>query len=250
MSTLTQRLTGKTALVTGGSRGIGAAIVRRLAREGAAVAFTYSASEEKAQALVASIEGEGGKALAIRADSKFAQDIEHAVSFTVQKLGALNILVNNAGILALGAVDEFTVEALDELYAVNVRATYIAARACSKVMNRGDRIITIGSVAGERSGFPGTSGYSMSKSAMTGLVRGLALDFAARGITVNNIQPGPTATDMNPADAPYLEHVISLVPLGRLGHADEIAGMAAYLASEEASFVTGASLTVDGGYLA
>ncbi|MEZ1316525.1 3-oxoacyl-ACP reductase family protein [Pseudomonas fluorescens] len=250
MSTLTQRLTGRTALVTGGSRGIGAAIVRRLAREGAAVAFTYSSSAEKAQALVASIEGEGGKALAIRANSQFAEDIEHAISFTVQKLGALNILVNNAGILALGTVDDFTVEAFDELYAVNVRATYIAARACSRVMNRGDRIITIGSVSGERSGFPGSSGYSMSKAAMIGLVRGLALDFAARGITVNNIQPGPTATDMNPADAPYLEHVISRVPVGRLGTADEIAGMAAYLASEEASFVTGSSLTVDGGYLA
>lgn len=250
MSIMTPRFAGKTALVTGGSRGIGAAIVRRLAREGAAVAFTYSASDEKAQALVASIEGEGGRAVAIRADSKFAEDIEHAVSFTVQKFGALNILVNNAGILALGMVDDFSVEAFDELYNVNVRATYIAARACAKVMQRGDRIITIGSVAGERSGFPGSSGYSMSKAAMIGLVRGLALDFASRGITVNNIQPGPTATDMNPADAPYLEQVINLVPLRRLGRADEVAGMAAYLASEEASFVTGASLTVDGGYLA
>lgn len=250
MSIMTPRFAGKTALVTGGSRGIGAAIVRRLAREGAAVAFTYSASDEKAQALVASIEGEGGRAVAIRADSKFAEDIEHAVSFTVQKFGALNILVNNAGILALGMVDDFSVEAFDELYNVNVRATYIAARACAKVMQRGDRIITIGSVAGERSGFPGSSGYSMSKAAMIGLVRGLALDFASRGITVNNIQPGPTATDMNPADAPYLEQVINLVPLGRLGRADEVAGMAAYLASEDASFVTGASLTVDGGYLA
>ncbi|WP_460122428.1 3-oxoacyl-ACP reductase family protein [Pseudomonas sp. S2_C03] len=250
MSTHLQRFTGKTALVTGGSRGIGAAIVRRLAREGARVAFTYSASDEKAEALVHSVEGEGGTALAIKANSKFADDIEHAVSFTVQKFGALNILVNNAGILALGTVDDFTVEALDELYAVNVRAAYIAARACAKVMQRGDRIITIGSVAGERSGFPGSSGYCMSKAAMIGLVRGLAQDFAARGITVNNIQPGPTATDMNPADAPYLEHVISRVPLGRLGRADEIAGMAAYLASDDASFVTGSSLTVDGGYLA
>ncbi|WP_460141235.1 3-oxoacyl-ACP reductase family protein [Pseudomonas sp. S2_E01] len=250
MSTHLQRFTGKTALVTGGSRGIGAAIVRRLAREGARVAFTYSASDEKAEALVHSVEGEGGTALAIKANSKFADDIEHAVSFTVQKFGALNILVNNAGILALGTVDDFTVEALDELYAVNVRAAYIAARACAKVMQRGDRIITIGSVAGERSGFPGSSGYCMSKAAMIGLVRGLAQDFAPRGITVNNIQPGPTATDMNPADAPYLEHVISRVPLGRLGRADEIAGMAAYLASDDASFVTGSSLTVDGGYLA
>ncbi|WP_368373230.1 3-oxoacyl-ACP reductase family protein [Pseudomonas brassicacearum] len=245
-----QRFTARIALVTGGSRGIGAAVVRRLAKEGAAVAFTYSASRASAEALVSSIEGEGGKALAIKVDSRIAEDIERAVTTTVAHFGALNILVNNAGILGLGSVDDFSIEAFDQMYAVNVRAAYIAAKACSKVMNRGDRIITVGSVAGERTGFPGSSAYSMSKSALIGMVRGLALDFAPRGITVNNIQPGPTATDMNPADAPYLEHVVGLVPLGRLGTADEIAGMAAYLASDDASFVTGASLTVDGGYLA
>ncbi|MCL6701843.1 3-oxoacyl-ACP reductase family protein [Pseudomonas sp. T1.Ur] len=245
-----QRFTGRTALVTGGSRGIGAAVVRRFAREGAAVAFTYSSSDGQSRALVSSIEDEGGRALAIKADSKVAQDIQRAVETTVAQFGALNILVNNAGILGLGSVDEFSVQALDDMYAVNVRAAYIAAQACSKVMSRGDRIITVGSVAGERSGFAGSSAYSMTKSALIGLVRGLALDFAPRGITVNNIQPGPTATDMNPSDAPYLEHVIGLVPLGRLGSADEIASMAAYLASDDASFVTGASLTVDGGYLA
>lgn len=250
MSITSQRFTGKVALVTGGSRGIGAAVVRRLAREGAAVAFTYSASEEKAEALVTSIQGEGGKILAIKADSKIAQDIERAVASTVAQFGALNILVNNAGILGLGSVDDFSVESLDNMYAVNVRAAYIAAQACSKVMNRGDRIIMVGSVAGERTGFPGSSAYSMTKAALIGMVRGLALDFASRGITVNNIQPGPTATDMNPADAPYLDHLIGLIPLGRLGTAHEIASMAAYLASDDASFVTGASLTVDGGYLA
>ncbi|ROM67249.1 oxidoreductase [Pseudomonas brassicacearum] len=250
MTLTSQRFTGRTALVTGGSRGIGAAVVRRLAKEGAAVAFTYSTSDAKAQALVSSIQNEGGKALAIKADSKVAQDIHRAVADTVAQFGALNILVNNAGILGLGSVDDFSVEALDEMYAINVRAAYVAAQACSKVMHRGDRIITVGSVAGERSGFPGSSAYSMTKSALIGMVRGLALDFAPRGITVNNIQPGPTATDMNPADAPYLEHVIGLVPLGRLGTADEIAGMAAFLASDDASFVTGASMTVDGGYLA
>lgn len=245
-----QRFTARIALVTGGSRGIGAAVVRRLAKEGAAVAFTYSASQASAEALVSSIEGEGGRALAIKADSRIAEDIERAVTTTVAHFGALNILVNNAGILGLGSVDDFSIEAFDQMYAVNVRAAYIAAKACSKVMNRGDRIIMVGSVAGERTGFPGSSAYSMSKSALIGMVRGLALDFAPRGITVNNIQPGPTATDMNPADAPYLEHLVGLVPLGRLGTADEIAGMAAYLASDDASFVTGASLTVDGGYLA
>lgn len=245
-----QRFTGKTALVTGGSRGIGAAIVRRLAQEGAVVAFTYSSAVDKANELVASIQAQGGKALAIKADSKSALDIERAVATTVEQLGALNILVNNAGILGLGSVDDFSVEAFDDMYAVNVRATFVAAKAASKVMNRGDRIITVGSVAGQRSGFPGSSAYSMTKAAIVGMIRGLALDFAPRGITVNNIQPGPTATDMNPPDAPYLDHAISLVPLGRLGTPDEIAGMAAYLASDDASFVTGASLTVDGGYLA
>ncbi|RJX77732.1 SDR family NAD(P)-dependent oxidoreductase [Pseudomonas sp. LS-2] len=250
MTVPSQRFTSKTALVTGGSRGIGEAIVRRLAEEGAAVAFTYSASADKANELVASIRAQGGKALAIKADSRVAVDIERAVTTTVEQFGGLNILVNNAGILGLGSVDDFSVEALDEMYAINVRATYIAAKAASKVMNRGDRIITVGSVAGQRSGFPGSSAYSMTKSAITGMIRGLALDFAPRGITVNNIQPGPTATDMNPPDAPYLDHAIALVPLGRLGRADEIASMAAYLASDDASFVTGASLTVDGGYLA
>nr|WP_314579322.1 3-oxoacyl-ACP reductase family protein [uncultured Pseudomonas sp.] len=250
MTVPSQRFTSKTALVTGGSRGIGEAIVRRLAEEGAAVAFTYSASADKANELVASIRAQGGKALAIKADSRAAVDIERAVTTTVEEFGGLNILVNNAGILGLGSVDDFSVEALDEMYAINVRATYIAAKAASKVMNRGDRIITVGSVAGQRSGFPGSSAYSMTKSAITGMIRGLALDFAPRGITVNNIQPGPTATDMNPPDAPYLDHAIALVPLGRLGRADEIASMAAYLASDDASFVTGASLTVDGGYLA
>jgi 3-oxoacyl-[acyl-carrier protein] reductase len=250
MTVPSQRFTSKTALVTGGSRGIGEAIVRRLAEEGAAVAFTYSASADKANELVASIRDQGGKALAIKADSRAAVDIERAVTTTVEQFGGLNILVNNAGILGLGSVDDFSVEALDEMYAINVRATYIAAKAASKFMNRGDRIITVGSVAGQRSGFPGSSAYSMTKSAITGMIRGLALDFAPRGITVNNIQPGPTATDMNPPDAPYLDHAIALVPLGRLGRADEIASMAAYLASDDASFVTGASLTVDGGYLA
>lgn len=237
-------------MITGGSRGIGAAIVRRLALEGAGVAFTYAASDAQAEALVADIRAHGGKALAVKANSRIAEDIERAVGTTVEHFGALNILVNNAGILGLGSVDEFSVKALDNMYAVNVRAAYVAIQACSRVMSRGDRIITIGSVAGARTGFPGSSAYSMTKAALVGLVRGLALDFATRGITVNNIQPGPTATDMNPADAPYLDHVIKLVPLGRLGTADEIAGMAAYLASDDASFVTGASLTVDGGYLA
>ncbi|QJI38926.1 3-oxoacyl-ACP reductase family protein [Pseudomonas sp. ADAK13] len=250
MTIPTPRFSSKVALVTGGSRGIGEAIVRRLAAEGAAVAFTYSSSADKALALVGQVESEGGKALAIQADSADAVAIERAVSATVERFGTLNILVNNAGILQLGSVDEFSLEDFDRMFAVNVRATFAAAKASSPVMQAGDRIITVGSVVAQRSGFPGSSVYSMTKSAIAGMIRGLAIDFAPRGITVNNVQPGPTGTDMNPADGPHAGMIKSLIPLGRVGTADEIAGMVAYLASEEAAFVTGASLTIDGGYLA
>lgn len=244
------RFTDKVALVTGGSRGIGEAIVRRLAAEGAAVAFTYAASADKAQALVGQIQSQGGTALAIQADSADVAAIARAVTTTVAHFGALNILVNNAGILQLGSVDEFSLEDFDRMFAVNVRATFAAAKAASAVMRSGDRIITVGSVVAQRSAFPGSSVYSMTKAAIAGMIRGLAIDFAPRGITVNNVQPGPTSTDMNPADAPHAGLIKSLVPLGRVGTPDEIAGMVAYLASEEAAFVTGASLSIDGGYLA
>lgn len=250
MTTPIPRFSNKVALVTGGSRGIGEAIVRRLAAEGAAVAFTYASSSDKALALVSQIESDGGKALAIQADSADVVAIERAVSTTVERFGALNILVNNAGILQLGSVDAFSLEDFDRMFAVNVRATFAAAKACSPVMQAGDRIISVGSVVAQRSGFPGSSVYSMTKSAIAGMIRGLAIDFAPRGITVNNVQPGPTSTDMNPADAPHAGMIKSLIPLGRVGTADEVAGMVAYLASEEAAFVTGASLTIDGGYLA
>ena len=250
MTAHTPRFSSKVALVTGGSRGIGEAIVRRLAAEGAAVAFTYASSADKAQALVDQIESAGGKALAIQADSADVVAIEGAVSATVERFGALNILVNNAGILLLGSVDTFSLEDFDRMFAVNVRAAFAPAKASSAFMHSVDRIITFGSVVAQRSGFPGASVYSMTKAAIAGMIRGLAIDFAPRGITVNNVQPGPTSTDMNPADGPHSDLVKSLVPLGRLGTADDIAGMVAYLASEEAAFVTGASLTIDGGYLA
>ncbi|ASV39441.1 oxidoreductase [Pseudomonas sp. NS1(2017)] len=250
MTAQLSRFHSKVALVTGGSRGIGEAIVRRLAAEGAAVAFTYSSSSAKADTLVSQIESQGGNALAIQADSADVAAIERAVAHTMERFGALNILVNNAGILLRGTVDEFSLEDFDRMFAVNVRAAFAAAKASSAVMHSGDRIITVGSVVAQRSGFPGASVYSMTKAAIAGMIRGLAIDFAPRGITVNNVQPGPTGTDMNPADGPHSDLVKSLVPLGRLGTADDIAGMVAYLASEEAAFVTGASLTIDGGYLA
>nr|WP_188565606.1 SDR family oxidoreductase [Undibacterium terreum] len=250
MTIATQIFSNKVALVTGGSRGIGAAIVRRLARDGAAVAFTYSSSPGPAQELAQAINAAGGRALAIKADSADAAAVQAAVAQTVAAYSGLDILVNNAGILLRGTLDEFSLENFDRMLAVNVRPVFVAAKAAAPHMKEGGRIITIGSVVAERSAFPGASIYSMTKSALVGMVRGLAIDLAPRGITVNNVQPGPTATDMNPADGPHADIITGLVPLGRLGKDDEIAGMVAYLAGPEAGFVTGASLTIDGGYLA
>ncbi|NWD68847.1 3-oxoacyl-ACP reductase FabG [Pseudomonas gingeri] len=243
-------LKDKVALVTGGSRGIGAAVVMRLVRDGAAVAFTYASAEQKALEVVAAVEAEGGRALAIQADSADAAALERAVKQTVETLGGLNILVSNAGILQRGDVREFSLEVFDQMFAVNVRAAFAAAQYAAREMGEGDRIILMGSVVAERSAFPGASVYSMTKSALVGLGRGIALDLAPQGITVNVVQPGPTATDMNPADGPHHEAVKSLVPLKRMGTGEEIAGMVAYLAGPESSFVTGTCLTVDGGYLA
>lgn len=247
---MSNSLSGKVALVTGGSRGIGAAIVRRLAKDGAAVAFTYSSAKEKAAALVAEIEGKGGEAIAIKADSADAKAVQDAVTQTVEELGRLDILVNNAGILLMGGIDTFSLEDFDRMIAVNVRPVFVGAQAAGRHMGDGGRIIVIGSIVANRSGFPGSSVYSMTKAAVAVLARGLAIDFAPRGITVNTIQPGPTETDMNPADGPHSEYIKNLVPLKRMGRADEIAAMVAFVASSEASFVTGAALNVDGGYLA
>ena len=243
-------LSGKVALVTGGSRGIGAGIVKRLAKEGASVAFTYSASREKAEQLARSVEAEGGRALAICADSADAAAVQDAIDKTVKGLGRLDVFVNNAGILLRGTIDQVSLEDLDKMLAVNVRSVYVGIQAAARHMAEGGRIVTIGSVVAQRTAVPGSSTYSMTKSAVAGMVRGVAVDLAPRGITVNNVQPGPTATDMNPADGPRSEFIRNLLPVKRFGTDDEIAGLVAYLASPEAGFVTGASLTIDGGYLA
>jgi 3-oxoacyl-[acyl-carrier protein] reductase len=238
---------GKVALVTGGSKGIGAGIVRRLAGDGAAVAFTYSSSEEKAIQLAGEIESSGGKALALKADSASAEEVQAAVTKAVDAFGALDIFVSNAGMLIRGTIDTYSLEDLDRMISINIRATFVGIQAAAKTMNDRGRIILIGSNTAIRTAFPGASVYSMTKSALTGLVRGAAIDLAPRAITVNNVQPGPTATEMS---APHAEMVKPFIPLRRMGEVSEVASFVSYLASKEAGFITGASLTIDGGYVA
>lgn len=243
-----KNLTGKVALVTGGSRGIGAAIAKRLAAEGAAVAITYAASPGKADEVVKAIEAEGGRALALLADSADAGAVQNAIRQTAQTLGRLDVLVNNAGIAVMKPLEEFSLDEFDRMVAINVRAVFAAAQEAARQMGEGGRIITIGSVNADRIPVAGGSVYAMTKAAVAGLTRGLARDLGPRGITVNNVQPGPVDTDMNPADGAFAESMKSFMALARYGHVEEIAGMVAYLAGPEAAFVTGASLTIDGGY--
>ncbi|MFJ9989547.1 3-oxoacyl-ACP reductase family protein [Pseudomonas putida] len=243
-------LEGKVALVQGGSRGIGAAIVRRLAREGAQVAFTYVSSAAPAQALVDDIKAEGGSALALRADSADATAVQQAVEDTVKAFGRLDILVNNAGVLAVAPVTEFDLDDFDRMLAINVRSVFVASQAAARHMGQGGRIINIGSTNAERMPFAGGAPYAMSKSALVGLTRGMARDLGPQGITVNNVQPGPVDTDMNPASGEFADSLIPLMAIGRYGHADEIASFVAYLAGPEAGYITGASLLADGGFAA
>ncbi|MDO7898325.1 3-oxoacyl-ACP reductase family protein [Pseudomonas citrulli] len=244
----TQALNGKVALVQGGSRGIGAAIVKRLAADGAAVAFTYVSSAAKAEELQHSITAAGGKALAIKADSADADAIRNAVAATVEAFGGLDILVNNAGVLAMGPLEEFSLEDFDRTLAINVRSVFVATQAAARHMTDSGRVINIGSTNADRMPFVGGAAYAMSKSALVGLTKGLARDLGPRGITVNNVQPGPVDTDMNPADSDFASSLMALMAIGRYGNVDEIASFVAYLAGPEAAYITGASLTIDGGF--
>lgn len=246
----TKTLTGKVALITGGSRGIGAAIAKRLAADGAAVAITYTSAPQKAEEVARSIESAGGRALAVRADSGDVNAVKGAIAETVRTFECLDILVNNAGIVAVAPFDQFSLDDFDRLVAVNVRGVFVAAQEASRHMTAGGRIINIGSVNADRIPFVGGSVYAMTKAAVAGLTRGLARDLGPRGITVNNVQPGPVDTDMNPATGPFAESLKGFLALPRYGHAGEIAGLVAYLAGPEAGFVTGASLTIDGGFAA
>jgi len=241
------RLTDKIALVLGGSRGIGAAIVKQLAADGASVALTYAKSADRAAEAARAAEALGVSAVMIKADSADPAAVKDAVAQTVARFGRLDILVINAGILIRGAVDTFALEDFDRMLATNVRGVFVAIQASAPHLTDGGRIITIGSNTAVRTAFPGASVYSMTKGAIASLVRGVAIDLAPRGITVNNVQPGPTATEMT---ASHVEMVKPLVPLGRMGEPQEVAGLVAYLASASAGFITGSSLTIDGGYVA
>ncbi|WEL56944.1 3-oxoacyl-ACP reductase FabG [Pseudomonas kermanshahensis] len=243
-------LDGKVALVQGGSRGIGAAIVRRLARDGARVAFTYVSSAVPAEQLAQEIIDNGGQALALRADSADAAAVQLAVDDTAKAFGGLDILVNNAGVLTVAPIAEFDLGDFDRMLAVNVRSVFVASQAAVRHMGQGGRIINIGSTNAERMPFAGGAPYAMSKSALVGLTRGMARDLGPQGITVNNVQPGPVDTDMNPASGEFADSLIPLMAIGRYGQVDEIASFVAYLAGPEAGYITGASLTADGGFAA
>ena len=242
------KLSGKVALVTGGSRGIGAAIAKRLAREGARVAITWSTNPDKATEVVESIKAAGGHAIAIQADSANPADIRRAVASVVEQEGGLGILINNAGVATMVPVEEFQEADFDRLIAVNVKGVYVATQEALRHLKDGGRIINIGSINADVVPFPGMAIYAMSKAAIATFTRGLAREVGARGITVNNIQPGPVNTDMNPADSDFAETLRGLMAVPRYGSAEEIAGLAAYLASDESAFVTGASWNIDGGF--
>jgi len=247
---MSQQLAGKVALVTGGARGIGAAIAKRLAADGAAVVITYSASPEKAQEVVRSIEATGGKALAVKADAAQPDAVRAAVRKTAEAFGGLDILVNNAGIVAIAPIDQFPVDDFEKLIAVNIKGMFVATREAVRHMRDGGRIIHIGSCNSDRVPFQGGSVYALTKAAVVGFTKGLARDLGPRGITVNNVQPGPTDTDMNPATGPNATGTVQNVALQRYGKPEEIASFVAFLAGSEASYITGASLASDGGYAA
>jgi 3-oxoacyl-[acyl-carrier protein] reductase len=250
MAMNTKPLSGKAALVTGGSRSLGAAIAKRLASDGAAVALTYSSSADKAQAVVHGIEAAGGRAVAIKADAANAEETQAAVAQTVGGFGAIDILVNNAGVLAIAPIEKFSLEDFDRMIAVNIRGLFVATREAARLMRDGGRIIHIGSCNSDRIPFAGASVYALTKGAVAAFTKGLARDLGPRGITVNNVQPGPTDTDMNPATGQFADMNRSFMALQRYAKPDEIASFVAYLAGPEASFITGASLLVDGGYTA
>jgi len=241
------KLAKKVALVTGGSRGIGAAIAKRLAADGASVAITYAKDASAASAVVKAIEGGGGKAIAIQADAADTQAINAAIEKTVATLGRLDVLVNNAGTAIPKLFEETTLDEMDHMINLNFRGILVATQAALKHMNDGGRIIMIGSCVGERNMTPGLGVYAATKGAVKMFTQGLAREVGGRGITVNNVQPGPIDTDLNPASGDWAAPQKANTALNRYGTVDEVAALVAFVASPEAAYITGANLTVDGG---
>ena len=245
-----KNLEGKVALITGGSRGIGAAIAKRLAADGANVAITYTKGADAAASVVKEIERAGRKAIAIQADAADADAVKAAVEKTVTTFGRLDILVNNAGTAVPKRFEETTLEELDRLMDINVRGVFVATQAALKHMKSGGRIISIGSAVGERALTSGLVPYSATKGAVKMFTQGLSREVASRGITVNNVQPGPIDTDTNPATGEWAVPQKAFTALGRYGHVDEVAALVAFVAGPESSYITGANLNVDGGMIA
>ncbi len=244
------RLEGNVALITGGSRGIGAAVALRLAEEGADLVLTFENNAERAGEVVEQIKARGRRALAIQADSAVPEALTAAVDEAAATFGRLDILVNNAGVFLVGPLEDLGSAEIDRTLAVNVRAPFAASQAAVRHMDQGGRIISIGSNVAERTVFPGLALYSMSKTALVGMTKGLARELGPRGITVNLVHPGPTDTDANPADGPNAEMIAGFTAVGRYAEAAEIAATVAHLASADGAYITGASIHVDGGFTA
>lgn len=242
-------LDGKIAFVSGASRGIGEAIAKLLAQQGAHV-IVSSRKLEGCQPVAEAIIANGGTATAMACHIGEMEQITRTFARIREEFGRLDILVNNAGVLAVGPLEDFSLEDFDRTLAINVRSVFIATQAAARYMTEGGRIINIGSTNAERMPFAGGGPYAMSKSALVGLTKGLARDLGPRGITINTVQPGPVDTDMNPATGDFAESLIPLMAIGRYGKADEIASFVAYLAGPESGYITGASLTADGGFSA
>ncbi len=244
---MSKKLEGKTALITGGSRGIGAAVAKRLAADGANVAITYAKDASAASAVVKAIERAGRKAIAIQADAANAEAVKAAVEKTVSTFGQLDVLVNNAGTAIPKTFEESTLEEMDRVIDINVRGVFVATQAALKHMNKGGRIIMIGSSVGERVLVPGLVPYSATKGAVKIFTQSLSREVGSRGITVNNVQPGPIDTDLNPAAGDWAAPQKAATALNRYGQVDEVAALVAFVAGPESSYITGANLTVDGG---